>query len=117
MPSKLLGLFGVEYWGRWGDKSFRVHAEATDTTCSFANDPEFNCAYESSIYQTGYRYRGRSIGHSLEQDARAVSVGGLVVTEQGHEWRGTLRFAELNRGGARGKDQYPDADRSGSDQC
>jgi hypothetical protein len=100
LPSKLLGLFGVEHWGLWGGKSYRVHAEVTDTSCSFANDPEFNCAYESSIYQTGYRYRGRSIGHSLEQDARGVSIGGLVIPEQGREWRGTLRFAKLNRGGA-----------------
>jgi hypothetical protein len=100
LPSKLLGLFGAEYWGVWRDMSFRLHIEATDTSCSFANNPQFNCAYRNSIYPSGYRYRGRVIGHSLEQDARGVSLGGVLVSNSAREWRGTLRYAKLNRGGA-----------------
>ena len=99
LPGKWLGLIGVEYLGQWGDKGFLVYAEATDTTCNFGGYRKFNCAYRHSIYKTGYRYRGRSIGSSLGGDAGGVSLGGLVITERGHEWGGVLRHARLNRGG------------------
>lgn len=103
LPSKLIGLLGVETWGTWKERwSYRVHMEATDTACSFTDDPpEFNCAYNHGIYQTGYRYRGRAIGHGVEQDAQAVSVG-LMVVEDARKtwWQIRALLARLNRGGA-----------------
>ena len=35
MPSKYLGLVGIEFWGGFGERSWRVHVEAADTACSF----------------------------------------------------------------------------------
>ncbi len=94
-----LGLIGVEYLGRWGGNSLLVYVEATDTTCNFAGNRKFDCAYGHAVYETGYRYRGRSIGASFGGDAGGVSLGGIVITRRGHEWGGVLRHARLNRGG------------------
>lgn len=94
-----LGLIGVEYLGRWGGNSLLVYVEAIDTTCNFAGNRKFDCAYGHAVYETGYRYRGRSIGASFGGDAGGVSLGGLVITRRGHEWGGVLRHARLNRGG------------------
>ena len=94
-----LGLVGVEYLGRWGGNSLLVYVEATDTTCNFAGNRKFDCAYGHAVYEAGYRYRGRNIGSSFGGDAGGVSLGGLVITRRGHEWGGVLRHARLNRGG------------------
>lgn len=101
-PSEYLSLFGVEIWGtseRWG--GYRVHAEYADTACgSTGSDPKFNCAYNHGIYQDGYRYRERSIGHSIDNDARILSLGATLVRPDGDSWNVLLRGGKLNRAGA-----------------
>lgn len=101
LPSKFLGLFGAEVWGRWGDKlDYRAYLEVADTTCSFFDRPgEFDCAYNNGLYPTGYRYRGRSIGHTADQDARIATLGLIAIPDSGNDWQGVARYAELNRGG------------------
>jgi len=101
MPSKYLGLFGVETWGEAGAGSWRVHVEYADTACDFLNSPpDFGCAYESSIYTDGYRYRGRVLGHSIDGDGESVGVGGMLVDQAGREWRVLVRNIKLNRADA-----------------
>lgn len=102
-PSKLLGQFGAETWGRFEhwDMSWHLHAEFADTTCSFTDDPgEFDCAYENNVYQTGYRYRSRAIGYATDNDTRAAAVGATLLRDDGHAYSIRLRYASLNRGGA-----------------
>ncbi len=101
-PSKYIGLFGLESWGAWGSdaRSYNLHVEYSDTACAFNDSiPQFNCAYNHHIYQSGYRYRRRSIGHSADNDARVLSFGGVIVKEDGSSWSGLIRWANLNRGG------------------
>jgi hypothetical protein len=101
MPSKYLGLFGAEVWGEIGDGSWRAHAEYADTACDFLNsEPEFGCAYTNVIYTSGYRYRGRAIGHAIDADGESVSVGALHVDARGHRWALLARNVKLNREGA-----------------
>jgi hypothetical protein len=98
MPSRFLGLLGAEFNGSMGQGSYRVRAEYSDTTCNFSrSDPIFNCAYESSIYTQGYRFRGRSIGHSMDSDGRMTTVGALYVQPDGASWELRARSADLNR--------------------
>ena len=98
LPSKFLGLFGLEHWGSVGEGSYRVRAEYGDTSCSFSHsEPEFDCAYESTIYTDGYRFRGRSIGHSIDSDSRLTTVGALYVASNGASWELRARTADLNR--------------------
>jgi hypothetical protein len=98
LPSKFLGLFGLEHWGSVGGGSYRVRVEYGDTSCSFSHaEPEFDCAYESTIYTEGYRFRGRSIGHSMDSDGRLASFGALYVEGDGDAWELRVRAADLNR--------------------
>ncbi|MBA3564958.1 MAG: hypothetical protein H0W33_13320, partial [Gammaproteobacteria bacterium] len=100
-PSEYLGQFGIETWGaqRWG--GYRVHLEYADTACGFAgSDPKFNCAYNHGIYQDGYRYRERSIGHSIDNDSRILSLGVSLIRPDGNSWNLLVRGGQLNRAGA-----------------
>lgn len=101
LPSKYLGLFGVEMWGGWSGRSWRVLAEYADTACDFhAAPPEFGCAYTNSIYTTGYRYRGRVQGHPMDADGESVGFGATLLDPGGVRWQITARNVKLNRAGA-----------------
>ena len=99
-PSRYLAQFGAEMSGyirnRW---SYRGYAEIAGTSCDFVKDDIFNCAYNHGIYQTGYRYRTRTIGHGADNDARLISAGLILVSVDGTQWRALLRYGALNRGG------------------
>jgi hypothetical protein len=99
LPSKFLGLFGLEYWGSspWG--GYRLRAEYTDTACVFNGEPEFNCAYRHSVYPQGYTYRGRVLGHSLDNDSQMFSVAGLLARSNGDVLSLEFRQAKINRDG------------------
>ena len=100
MPSKYLGLFGFETWGDAGGGSWRAHLEYADTACDFLNSPpEFGCAYTSAVYTTGYRYRRRVIGHSIDADGESVGLGAMYMDARGHRWEVLGRNVKLNRAG------------------
>ena len=109
LPSKYLGLFGLEFWGGLGAASFRAYAEYSDTACDFMRSPpEFGCAYTNVIYTDGYRYRGRAIGHSIDADGESVAVGAMVVDAQGSQWLGRISDIKLNRAGLSSKHTLSD---------
>ncbi len=100
LPSRFIGLAGVELWGGWGSRgaSYRLHVESADTTAGFyTSTPLYNYAYEHGIYQSGYRYYGRSIGHSLDGDGRMTSVGMLWVDEKSRAWETLVRRIDPDR--------------------
>jgi hypothetical protein len=100
LPSKFLGQFGLEFWGSSGLGGYRLRAEYSDTTCMFnAEPPEFNCAYRHNIYPQGYAYRGRMIGHSMDNDSRMLSLAGILSRANGDVFSIELRHADLNRDG------------------
>jgi hypothetical protein len=94
---------GAEYWGTIGSLSHRTHIEVSDTTCREggfgSGDPVPNCAYEHHIYQTGYRYRDRAIGHPGDGDTLSYSIGSTLVQSGGPVWNVLLRYMEINRVG------------------
>lgn len=101
-PSRYIGQVGLEVSGLAFEKwSYRTFIEAALTSCGFwKTDERFNCAYNHSIYQTGYRYRSRTIGHGADNDARLVSAGWIMVDSNDSQWRALLRYGDLNTGGA-----------------
>lgn len=101
-PSKYLGQGGLEVGGTWRDRwSWRGFSELAITKCRFFQwDDDFNCAYNHGVYQTGYRYRGRSVGHGSDNDSRILSTGILLVDDADTQWRLLVRSGALNRGGA-----------------
>jgi hypothetical protein len=110
LPSKFLGLFGAEVWGQLGGGSWRAHLEYADTACDFLSDPpEFGCAYTNVIYTTGYRYRGRVQGHSIDADGESLGLGAMFVEASGHRWELLLRDMKINRAGVAPGDSLADA--------
>ena len=92
---------GLEGSGYIREKwSYRWFTELAGTSCDFISDDIFNCAYRQFIYQSGYSFRARPIGHGADNDARLVSVGWMMVDDNDSQWRALLRFGNLNRGGA-----------------
>jgi hypothetical protein len=99
-PSKFLGLLGIEFWGSSRLGAYRLRAEFADTACTFTREvPQYNCAYRHSIYPQGYTYRGRIVGHSLDNDSRMLSVAALLTRPNGDVFSLEIRHAQLNRDG------------------
>jgi hypothetical protein len=99
-PSRYLGQLGIETSGffrnRW---SYRWFAEWAGTSCDIVkSEPGFGCAYNHTTYETGYRFRGRAIGHGAEGDAQIVSSGLIFVRDDETRWSVMLRTGDLNRG-------------------
>jgi len=100
-PSRYLGQLGVEgsgyVMGRW---SYRWYVEASSTSCDFwKTDEIFDCGYNHKVYESGYRYYGRVIGHAVDNDARIATIGLLLLDAGENSWQGYLRNGRLNRGG------------------
>jgi hypothetical protein len=100
LPSKFIGLFGLETWGDSALGGWRIRAEYADTACNFTRQqPDFGCAYRNEIYPQGYAYRQRIIGHSMDNDSRLYAVSGLLSRSNGDVASLTVRRVELNRDG------------------
>jgi len=101
LPSGYIVQLGIETSGyirnRW---SYRWYAEWVGTACDeLKSVPTWNCAYNHSIYETGYRYRSRVIGHGMENDSRVISTGFVLVSNKDTQWHALVRAGDLNRGG------------------
>lgn len=104
LPSKFFGQAGLEYWstletalvsGTW-----RAHVEYTNTLVRFTSDePDYDTAYEHSIYQSGYRYEGRALGAAMDGDGEIVSIGFTLQDRAARTWNGLLRFGDINQKG------------------
>ena len=94
---------GVEHWGTVGDWSHRTHLEFANSSCHLGALGEgsaiSNCAYNNSVFATGYRYKGRAIGHSMDGDGLSYSIGSTLVNSTGNSWNLSLRHIEINRVG------------------
>jgi hypothetical protein len=101
-PSRYLGQFGIEGSGITGDQySYRWFAEVAGTSCDIVKSTVlYNCGYRQGIYQSGYTYRGRIVGHGLDNDALVYSAGVIVVSAEGNSWQVLSRFGDLNRVGS-----------------
>lgn len=76
LPSRNIGLLGLETALITASTHGRIFIEASDTSMRFYSDPLFNATYNHHIYQDGYRYHGQSIGASSDNDSRLLTLGG-----------------------------------------
>ncbi len=101
LPSKFLGLLGVEVSDGGARGAWRARLEFADTSCVFTRStPEFNCAYRNSLYPQGYTHRGRIIGHSLDGDGQMLTGAFVFVRPGGTAYGVKVRDVRLNRDGA-----------------
>ena len=105
-PGDWLRLLGVEYsgaafGGRWRHRSY---FELADTECQQGglgfSGASPNCAYRHSIYRSGYRYEGGSIGHGIDGDGNGFSIGSIVQRGDDTRWQLLLRNFEINAVGS-----------------
>ena len=96
---------GFEFWGtipglNWQHRS---HIEWTDTTCREGgigfSKRKLNCAYNHARYRTGYRYRGRTIGHGIDSDSLSSSIGSTLIDSKGNSMNLLARYMDINRDG------------------
>jgi hypothetical protein len=98
-PSRYMALGGIDSSGyirsRW---SYRWYAEITANSCDALKSPVlYGCAYEHGIYDSGYRYYGRVVGHGAEADARIGSLGIVLTNTDATSWQFLFRYGDLNR--------------------
>jgi Capsule assembly protein Wzi len=103
-PSRFLGQIGIETRGITANYStWQIFGEVASTTCRFYdtnNDTALsNCAYNHGIYETGYRYRSRPIGHGVDNDSLIISIGAMMASSVDLQLHGLVRFGELNQTG------------------
>lgn len=100
-PSRYIGQVGMEGTAFLMDAwSFRWYAEAALTTCDFwKSEKILDCAYNHRVYESGYRYRGRPIGHSVDNDAKVATIGAVLVDADETSWQALIRVGKLNHAG------------------
>jgi Capsule assembly protein Wzi len=84
--------------------TWKIGAEYTDTIARRVFDTtntggqlrQYDSTYLHFIYLDGTSYRGRPLGHSLDGDARAVSLFGSLTDDQNRRWTAAIRRTDLN---------------------
>jgi len=87
-------LFGASIWVPFGDTTARITAEYTDSIAtrdvfSFG-DYMHGAAYNNYQYVDGMRYRGRTLGFSLDSDSRLESL--QLSWNNDRNWTYTLTY-------------------------
>jgi hypothetical protein len=100
-PSRYMAQLGIETSGYFRNRwSYRWYAEWAGTSCDvIKSEVSYNCAYNHEIYETGYRYNGRVVGHGSENDSSVISTGLVLVNTESTQWQGLIRFGDLNKDG------------------
>jgi Capsule assembly protein Wzi len=98
MPSRSIGMAGVEVSGLLWDVHTRVNLEAQNTTVYFYDSDKIsgNTAYEHSIYQSGYRYYGRPIGASTDNDSESLTLRSQLQFRNGRNLNISVGHHRLN---------------------
>ena len=101
LPNCLMFQYGAESWLELEDSTLRVFAEYADLTSYWwTDDPRTrNITYGHHIYNDGYRFIGRPIGHWSDQDSQILSFGGVFQKKNGIGWGSTIRIGKLNEDG------------------
>ncbi|EDQ01526.1 capsule assembly Wzi family protein [Shewanella benthica] len=75
----------------------RVFIEYADTAASCGlDDKVYNCMYEHGFYQDGYRYYGKTLGSTYDNDSRTLVIGGITQLGGGQSITNKLRLLKLN---------------------
>jgi hypothetical protein len=99
IPERYLALFGGETWFFLNSGSvLRAHVEYANTKVKWYNSEiEYDAAYSQGIFFAGYRYRGRSVGHTSDADSETKSIGFSLTNANGDRWAVLVRNGRLDR--------------------
>jgi hypothetical protein len=98
LPSRNAAVLGASVWNGWGDDGsvWKVNVEYSNSTANFLNDKIYGYFYESGAYPDGYRFYGRSMGDSLDNDAELFGVTGTFVDADNWTYKAAYYHAYLN---------------------
>lgn len=98
LPSKYIFLAGTELSGVPINRNYlSIFFEYSDTMSGrIVGDERPNTAYGHSTYKSGYRYHGRPIGSSLDNDSRSATLGATLIRSDDSIWRVALSQLDLN---------------------
>ncbi|MCW9018331.1 MAG: capsule assembly Wzi family protein, partial [Kangiellaceae bacterium] len=102
LPSKTMKQLGISGSANIFGENWRWFIEAGDTSL---NRTEFDLAYESPIYQTGYRYLNRSIGSTFDSDSEVIAFGLIGKLDRTSSFSFTYFDASLNTDGEGGSSE------------
>lgn len=104
LPSKFTSQGGLEYnLALKSGNSLNVFVEHTNTIAGSIGGKQFNTAYSHSVYKTGYRYRGRTIGATYDNDAKVYSGGfSFQFSDLAQKVSSLVSRIELNTDGSLG---------------
>ncbi|GAA4348908.1 capsule assembly Wzi family protein [Kangiella taiwanensis] len=94
-PSRKFYQLGYKNSFSYGDSLITSYIEYADTENEFAK----NLTYEHSIYQTGYRTEGRSIGSTYDADTESITIGLLASTKGGQRYKVSVSSVDMNKYG------------------
>lgn len=93
-PSRLTHVVGLN--GLIALEKHRLHwfLERTQTTAgALIGDKRSNYVYEHGIYKNGYRYKGRAIGASIDNDSELDTLGLDWILPHNGRW--SLRYSDV----------------------
>ncbi len=96
MPAKNIFQLGVSSIIEFGETPWRWYLEYADTAVW---NERFNITYEHHIYRTGYRYNGRSIGSTYDNDSRAFVFGIMGRLSKDSSFSVKLKSLKINSDG------------------
>jgi hypothetical protein len=91
--------FGASAWIPVGRNVARLTAEYTDTVPTaniFGGATFYGDAYNDYKYTDGMRYRGQTLGFSLDSDSRLASLQASIVNSHGITWTLTWDHANIS---------------------
>jgi Capsule assembly protein Wzi len=98
-PSRSVGSMGFELSGATAGVSHRAWLEGSNSLMRFTSEGIPSGTYEHGIYTNGYRYHGRSLGASSDNDSQVYTLGGLHAWEEGDLLTWRIAKAYINHDG------------------
>ena len=96
LPSRRSSQIGMQFHlsRQWFEGT--VFVEYDDTSLKSAPSP-YNSLYNHSIYKTGYRYQGRVIGATWDNDSTVTSLGAIGYLTNGDKIEARYSYGEINK--------------------
>ncbi|MCP5382471.1 MAG: hypothetical protein H6912_08875 [Kordiimonadaceae bacterium] len=101
LPFQFSRLVGGTFSKQVGDNgdSMALNVELSDSgdvRAWFFGQRRAGIMYNHSIYRTGHRFDGRTLGHSLDTDSKLISLSGIYTLSDGDVFNVKLHFASIN---------------------
>jgi hypothetical protein len=99
LPQSVSHLYGASVWSPFRDSIARFTLEWASTIPTyqlFWGYSDHGFAYNNGQYRDGMRYRGRSLGFSLDSDSQLLSLSADWQTSGGVDYRLTLHHADIS---------------------